>query len=55
MVLNERWMARMLRNQKQSLDGLSKLDYDSMAETVVAAALDGHYWAVQEIAKAIDG
>jgi hypothetical protein len=25
-----------------------------MAETVVAAALDGHYWAIQKIAEGID-
>jgi len=28
--------------------------YDAMAETVVAAALDGNSWAIQEIARAID-
>jgi len=27
---------------------------DEMADTVVAAALDGEFWAIQEIARAID-
>ena len=49
-----RQLARLLREQQRSLDELSTEDYDSMAETVVAAALDGNSWAVQEIARAID-
>lgn len=49
-----RKMARILRNQKQSLEDLSTEDYDSMAETLVAAALDGDSWAIQEIARVID-
>ena len=49
-----RQLARLLREQQRSLDELSTEDYDSMAETVVAAALDGNLWAVQEIARAID-
>ena len=49
-----RMIEKALRKQQQSLVELSSEFYDSMAETVVAAALDGHYWAVQEIAEAID-
>jgi len=49
-----RKLARLLRKSQQSLDELSIEDYDSMAETVVAAALDGHHWAIQEIARVID-
>ncbi len=47
-------IAKVLRSQQQSLDELSTEDYDSMAETLVAAALDGDSWAIQEIAKAMD-
>ena len=50
-----RQLGRLLREQQRSLDELSTEDYDSMAETVVAAALDGHHLAIQEIARVIDG
>ena len=30
------------------------MDYNWLAETLVAAALDGDPWAIQEIARAID-
>ena len=49
-----RMIAKVLRNQRYSLDELLTEDFDSMAETVVAAALDGNSWAIQEIAWAID-
>jgi hypothetical protein len=42
------------RNQRQALDELSAEELDSMAETVVTAALSGNIWAVQVIARAID-
>jgi hypothetical protein len=48
-----RRLARLLGIQ-QTLDELSTEDYDSMADTVVAAALDGDAWAIQEIGRAID-
>ena len=50
----QRRIGAALRKNQQSLDELSIEDYDSMAETVVAAALDGHQWAIQEIARVID-
>ncbi len=46
--------AAALRKNRQALDDLSAEDYDSMAETVVTAALNGNLWAIQEIARAID-
>ena len=45
---------RFLRKQQQSLDELSTEDYDSMADRLVDAALDGDFRAIQEIARAID-
>ena len=45
---------RVLRKQQQSLEELSAEFYDSMAETVVSAALDGEPWAIQEIGRVID-
>jgi len=49
-----RMIDRVLRKQQQSLDELSAEVYDSMAERLVDAALDGEFWAIQEIARAID-
>ncbi len=49
-----RMIAKVLHEQQQLLNELSTEDYDSMAETVVAAAYEGHPWAIQEIARAID-
>jgi len=49
-----RLIAKALRRQRKSQHELSKMVYDAMAETVVAAALDGNSWAIQEIARAID-
>ena len=49
-----RKIAKVLHSNQQALDELSAEEYDSMAETVVAAALDGNSWAIQEIARAID-
>ena len=49
-----RSLARLLRSQQESLDELSTEAYDAMADTGVAAALDGDLWAIQEIARAID-
>jgi len=45
---------RVLRKQQQSLHELSAEFYDSMAESLINAALDGDFRAIQEIAKAID-
>ncbi len=49
-----RMIARVLRQQRKSQRELSKTVYDSMAETVVAAAHDGNPWAVQEIGRVFD-
>ncbi len=49
-----RLIARVLRRQRKSQHELSKAVYDAMADTLVAAALDGNSWAIQEIARAID-
>jgi len=49
-----RKLAKVLDSNQQALDELSTEDYDSMAKTVVAAALNGNIWAVQVIARAID-
>ncbi len=49
-----RRIAKVLRRNEQAPNELSIEEYDSMAETVVAAALSGNLWALQEIAKAID-
>lgn len=49
-----RLIAKALRKQRKSQHELSKMVYDAMAETVVAAALDGNSLAIQEIARAID-
>jgi hypothetical protein len=46
-------LAKQLGIQR-SLDELSAEDPDSMADALVAAALSGNIWAVQEIARAID-
>ena len=48
-----RMIAKALRDQNQLLDELSAEFYDSMAETVVVAALDGDLRAIQEIARVI--
>ena len=45
---------RTLRKQQQSLDELSAEYYDSMAERLVDAALDGDFRAIQKIVDAID-
>ena len=49
-----RQLAKLLREQERSLDELSTEDYDSVADAVVAAALDGNPWAIREISRAID-
>ncbi len=49
-----RLIAKALRKQRISQHELSKAVYDAMADTLVAAALDGNSWAIQEIARAID-
>ena len=49
-----RKIARALRKQRISQHELSKTVYDTMADTLVAAALSGNIWAAQEIARAID-
>ena len=49
-----RMIDRLLCKQKQSVDELSAEDLDAMADKVVAAALDGDFRAIQEIARAID-
>ena len=49
-----RRLAKALNRNQEVLDELSAEDLDSMAETVVAAALNGNIWAVQVIARAID-
>ena len=49
-----RMIARVLRKQQQSLDELSADFYNSMADSLVDAALDGAFRAIQEIAEAID-
>ena len=45
---------RLLRKQQQSLDELSAEFYDSLADRLVDAALDGDFRAIQKIAEAID-
>ncbi len=40
--------------QRAELDELSTEDYDSMADRLVDAALDGDFRAIQKIAEAID-
>jgi hypothetical protein len=47
-------IAKALCKQRISQHELSKAVYDAMADTLVAAALDGNSWAIQEIARAID-
>ena len=49
-----RRLAKALKRNQEVLDELSTEDLDAMAEIVVAAALDGEPWAIQEIAGAID-
>ena len=39
---------------RHSLDELSTEDYDAMAESLVDAALDGDFRAIQEIARVFD-
>ncbi len=50
----QRRIAKALHGSQQALDELSTEDWESMAETVVAAALDGEPWAIQEIARVFD-
>ena len=50
----QRKVEETLRKHRQSLDELSTKDFDKMAEMVVAAAVDGSPWAIQEIARVID-
>ena len=45
---------RLLRKQEQSLDELLAEDYDSLADRLVDAAMDGDLRAIQRIARAID-
>ena len=52
--LGIRRIAAALHKNKKSLDELSAEDYDALADKVVAAALDGDFRAIQEIARAID-
>ncbi len=47
-------LAKLVGIQK-SLDELSTADYDAIADALVAAADDGEIWAIQEVARAIDG
>ncbi len=47
-------MDRVLRKQQQSLDELSAEFYDSVAERLVDAALDGDLRAIQEIGSVFD-
>ncbi len=49
-----RMIDRTLRKQQQSLDELSAEIYDSMADRLVDAALDGDFRAIEKIADAID-
>ena len=49
-----RRIAAALHKNKKSMDELLVEDYDAMADKVVAAALDGDFRAIQEIARAID-
>ena len=49
-----RMIDRLLRKQQQSLDELSSEFYDSMAERLIDAGLDGDFRAIQEITEAID-
>ncbi len=43
----------VLRKQQQSLDDLSADFYDSMADSLVDAALDGDIQAIQNLADAL--
>lgn len=45
---------RLLYKQKQSVDEISAEFYDSVADRLVDAALDGDLRAIQEIARALD-
>ena len=45
---------RVVRKQQQAVDEISAELYDSMAERLVDAALDGDFRAVQEIARVFD-
>ena len=49
-----RMIDRVLRKQQQSLDELSADFYNSVADRLVDAALDGDFRAIREIARAID-
>ena len=49
-----RRLAKALHGSQQMLDELITEDCDAIADKVVAAALDGEPWAIQEIARAID-
>jgi len=49
-----RMIDRLLRKQQQSLGELSADFYDSAADRLVNAAMDGDFRAIQEIARAID-
>ena len=49
-----RMIDRLLRKQQQSLDELSADIYDSMADRLVDAALDGDFRAIQKLADAMD-
>jgi hypothetical protein len=49
-----RLLAKALRSQQESLGELSAEFYDSMAERLVDAALDGDLRAIQEIGRAFD-
>lgn len=48
------WLAKAQYGDQVALDEFTPEDYDTMADNVVAAALDGDFRAIQEIAWAID-
>ncbi len=49
-----RQLGKLLREQENSLHELSTVDCENTATAVVAAALDGNHWAIQELVRAID-
>ena len=49
-----RQLGRLLHEHEDALEELSTKNYDSMADRLIDAALNGDFRAVQEIARAID-
>ena len=49
-----RRVAKALHGNQKSLNELSAEIYDSMADSLIDAALDGDFRAIQEIARAFD-